>query len=100
MLHNLQRIARELFETDFAASARAHLSISLTAAPLVPLDDGEILLPGTHVRREDRIGTTGTSVEDEENWIILILTSYLNPWVNPADSDKSLLHNPAGAFNL
>jgi len=39
----------------------------LPAPRWFPLDDCDVLPPGTQVQREDGIGTTGTSVEDEEN---------------------------------
>jgi hypothetical protein len=99
ILRKLDGVASELFEADFSASARVHAGESPSTAALVPLNEGEVLLPGTQVRCEDGIRATGTSVENKEDGVILMLTPYPNPLVYFADPDEALSHDSVSAFD-
>src|SRR5215472_3077603 len=61
------------------------------SAALVPLDDGEILLPGAKRESERYVGGTRAAVQHQHDRVVAILAPELDPLVNASYPDEHAL---------
>src|SRR3546814_14678502 len=61
----------------------------LAGAPLVPLDDGEIILPRALIQPVDRhLGGSGTTVNEQQHRVPSVAAAPRDPLLDPADFDR------------
>jgi hypothetical protein len=88
ILGDLYTVTGELLHADFPGRTRARKNKGFATAALIPLDEGEMLLPGTDVRSKDGVRTARPAVDQEQDWVVAILAPDPDPLINPADFDE------------
>src|ERR1700730_19384217 len=85
ILRELDAILCHPFQCHGWRGRVAGLAIGPAGAALVPLHDGEGFLPGLPARRHRQGGAAGATVDEQENRVVSILASDLNPLLDAAD---------------
>jgi hypothetical protein len=93
-LGDLDGVGDPPVEGHLPAAGLAGAPEGLARPAVVPLDDGEVLFPGSQGQGEDRVGPARPAVQDQQHGIVAILTPELEPLVDPADRDEALLDDP------
>jgi hypothetical protein len=99
-LDQLDGVGDAAGEGHLPAAGLAVAAQGLARAAVVPLDHGEVPLPGPQGQGEDRVGPAGPAVQHQQHGVGAVLAAQLDPLVDPTDPDEPLLDDAVGGGDL